>query len=116
MTRTRRQPYVSSFLDRPGKRRWRWRKSGHASYYFRNPADTAGFALELAALQPGRGAQPLDRAPPRQPGAALHMRQMRLMHPGARQLLALWRQAAPPVWAQLLAVARAITAAGAEKI
>lgn len=51
MTRKRRYPNVTSFVDRHGKRRWRWRKAGHESYYFRNPPDTPGFAEELAAVQ-----------------------------------------------------------------
>lgn len=49
----RRHPNVSSFTDRHGKLRWRWRKTGFATYYFRNPPDTAGFKDELAACQAG---------------------------------------------------------------
>ncbi|WP_419825145.1 tyrosine-type recombinase/integrase [Sphingomonas sp.] len=53
MTRKRRHPNVSSFTDRHGKLRWRWRKTGFATYYFRNPPDTAGFKEELAACEAG---------------------------------------------------------------
>lgn len=53
MMRKRRYPNVSSFTDRHGKLRWRWRKTGFATYYFRNPPDTAGFKEELAACEAG---------------------------------------------------------------
>lgn len=53
MIRKRRYPNVSSFTDRHGKLRWRWRKTGFATYYFRNPPDTAGFKEELAACEAG---------------------------------------------------------------
>lgn len=49
----RRHPNVSKFTDRHGKLRWRWRKTGFATYYFRNPPDTAGFEDELAACEAG---------------------------------------------------------------
>jgi integrase len=54
MTRKkRRYANVTSFVDRHGKLRWRWRKTGHPTYYFRHPPDTAGFADELAACEAG---------------------------------------------------------------
>lgn len=53
MKRKRRYPNVSSFPDRHGKIRWRWRKTGFATYYFRNPPETAGFKEELAACETG---------------------------------------------------------------
>lgn len=53
MKRKRRHPNVSSFTDRHGKLRWRWRKTGFATHYFRNPPDTAGFREELAACEAG---------------------------------------------------------------
>jgi len=53
MKRKRRYPGVSSFADRHGKLRWRWRKTGFATYYFRNPPDTVGFKEELAACEAG---------------------------------------------------------------
>lgn len=53
MKRKSRYPNVTSFRDRHGKLRWRWRKSGFATYYFRNPPDTAGFKEELAACEAG---------------------------------------------------------------
>ena len=51
--RKRRYPHVSSFTDRHGKVRWRWRKTGFATHYFRNPPDTAGFKEELTACEAG---------------------------------------------------------------
>ncbi|WCT73800.1 tyrosine-type recombinase/integrase [Sphingomonas naphthae] len=53
MKRKRRYPNVSSFTDRHGKLRWRWRKAGFVTYYFRSPPDTAGFKEELAACEAG---------------------------------------------------------------
>lgn len=53
MKRKRRYPNVSSFTDRHGKLRWRWRRTGYPTYYFRNPPDTAGFKEELAACEAG---------------------------------------------------------------
>jgi integrase len=53
MTKRRRYPNVSGFTDRHGKLRWRWRKSGFPTYYFRNPPDTPGFRDELAACEAG---------------------------------------------------------------
>lgn len=53
MTRKRRYPNVTSFTDRHGKLRWRWRKTGYQPYSFRNPPDTAGFKEELAACEAG---------------------------------------------------------------
>jgi integrase len=47
----RRYPNVSSFTDRHGKLRWRYRKTGHPTYYFRNPPDTPGFKEELTACE-----------------------------------------------------------------
>lgn len=53
MKSKRRYPNVSNFTDRHGKIRWRWRKTGYPTYYFRNPPDTAGFKEELAACEAG---------------------------------------------------------------
>ena len=53
MKKGRRYPNVTSFPDRHGKVRWRWRKTGHATYYFRSPPDTPGFKEELAACEAG---------------------------------------------------------------
>ena len=58
MKRKRRYPNVSSFTDRHGKLRWRWRKTGFPTYYFRNPPDTAGFKDELAACEAGAPIRP----------------------------------------------------------
>lgn len=61
MPRKRRYPNVSSFTDRHGKQRWRWRKKGFPTFYFTCPPDTPGFADELkqaqagAAIRPGEG-------------------------------------------------------------
>ncbi len=41
--------YVSSFLDRHGKRRYRFRRKGYATYYFREPVGTKAFEREYAA-------------------------------------------------------------------
>jgi integrase len=56
--RKRRYPHVSSFKDRHGKLRWRYRRTGHATYYFKNPPDAPGFKEELAACQAGKGIRP----------------------------------------------------------
>lgn len=54
MTRKRRRyPHVSSFVDRHGKERFRYRKTGHPTYYFRNAPDTPGFKEELEACEAG---------------------------------------------------------------
>jgi len=53
MKRRRRYENVSSFTDRHGKLRWRWRKTGYPTYYFRNPPDTLGFKEELDACKAG---------------------------------------------------------------
>lgn len=49
----RRYPNVSSFVDRHGKERWRYRKTGRPTYYFKNPPGTKGFKEELAACEKG---------------------------------------------------------------
>ncbi|RYD95207.1 MAG: integrase [Sphingomonadales bacterium] len=53
MKRKRRHPNVSSFHDRHGKLRWRWRKTGYPTHYFQSPPDTPGFKEELAACEAG---------------------------------------------------------------
>lgn len=53
MKKKRRYPNVSSFTDRHGKLRWRWRKKGYPTYYFSNPPDTPGFRVELEACLAG---------------------------------------------------------------
>lgn len=53
MKKSRRYPNVTGFKDRHGKLRWRWRKNGYPTYYFRNPPDTPGFKEELAACEAG---------------------------------------------------------------
>ena len=45
----KKQPYVSSFNDRHGKRRWRFRRIGYPTYYFRSPIGTKDFEREYAA-------------------------------------------------------------------
>lgn len=49
----RRDLHVSSFIDRHGKERWRWRKTGFPDYYFRNPPGTKAYQAELAACEAG---------------------------------------------------------------
>jgi integrase len=58
MPRKKRHPNVSSFTDRHGKLRWRWRKAGCPTFYFTAPPDTPGFAEELKLAQAGARAQP----------------------------------------------------------
>jgi integrase len=53
MTNKRRHPNVTSFEDRHGKLRWRYRKTGRSTHYFTHPPDTPGFAEELAACEAG---------------------------------------------------------------
>jgi integrase len=61
MSKKRRYPNVTSFKDRHGKLRWRYRKTGQPTHYFTCPPDTPGFAEELAAcrdaapIRPGAG-------------------------------------------------------------
>lgn len=65
MKRKRRlPPNVSSFVDRHGKERFRYRKSGQRTYYFRCPPETDGFKLELNALSAGQPAPSVSRAAP----------------------------------------------------
>lgn len=54
MKRKRRYPNVTSFTDRHGKIRWRWRKTGFPVHNFKNPPDTPGFKEELAACEAGQ--------------------------------------------------------------
>lgn len=42
-------PYVSSFKDRHGKRRYRFRRQGYAGHYFQTPFGTKDFDREYAA-------------------------------------------------------------------
>ncbi|OJW73049.1 MAG: hypothetical protein BGO57_13310 [Sphingomonadales bacterium 63-6] len=42
-------PYVSSFKDRHGKRRWRFRRTGYDTHYFKAPWGTKEFEQEYAA-------------------------------------------------------------------
>jgi len=44
---------VSWFIDRHGKRRYRWRKTGFKTYYFKHPPRTKGFKEELDACRNG---------------------------------------------------------------
>ncbi len=46
---TRRFPYVSSFRDRHGKVRYRFRRRGYPSHYFKSPFGTKAFEREYAA-------------------------------------------------------------------
>lgn len=61
MSKKRRHPNVTSFKDRHGKLRWRYRKIGRPTHYFTCPPDTPGFVEELAAceatvpIRPGAG-------------------------------------------------------------
>ncbi len=69
MARKRRYPNVSSFTDRHGKQRWRWRKAGHPTFYFTCPPDTPGFAEELKLALAGAKVQPgAERTIPRSVG------------------------------------------------
>ena len=62
----KRYPNVSSFTDRHGKRRWRWRKAGHPTFYFTCPPDTPGFSEELKQAESGVRIKPGEgRAIPR---------------------------------------------------
>lgn len=45
----KRYPYASSFLDRHGKRRWRFRRKGYQTHYFKAPHGTKDFEREYAA-------------------------------------------------------------------
>lgn len=54
MTKKRRHPNVTSFQDRHGKLRWRYRKAGRPTHYFSHPPDTSGFSEELAACEAGQ--------------------------------------------------------------
>jgi integrase len=47
----RRYPNVTSFVDRHGKERFRYRKTGQPIYYFKNPPGTKGFKEELEACE-----------------------------------------------------------------
>lgn len=42
-------PFASSFLDRHGKRRWRFRRKGYQTHYFKAPHGTKDFEREYAA-------------------------------------------------------------------
>ncbi|WP_336979854.1 site-specific integrase [Altererythrobacter fulvus] len=42
-------PYVTSFKDRHGKRRWRFRRKGYDTHYFKAPYGTKEFEREYAA-------------------------------------------------------------------
>ena len=46
---TKRLAYVSSFPDRHGKRRYRFRRKGYQTHYFREPFGTKAFEREYAA-------------------------------------------------------------------
>jgi integrase len=60
MTRKRRLPAnVSSWIDRHGRERFRWRKTGHKPRYFTAPFGTPEFAAELEAFRQG---DPIARA------------------------------------------------------
>lgn len=62
----RRYPNVTSFTDRHGKVRWRYRKTGQRDYYFRNPPDTPGFDKELEECKAGAPTKVgAGRVPPR---------------------------------------------------
>lgn len=67
MTRQRRRdPHVSSFVDRHGKERFRWRKTGFPTYYFKHPPGTKEYAAELAVCEAGAQPSPgAGRAIPR---------------------------------------------------
>lgn len=45
---TKRPPYVSSFKDRHGKRRYRFRRKGYEVHYFKEPFGTKAFEREYA--------------------------------------------------------------------
>ena len=60
-----RYPYTSKFNDRHGKPRWRFRRVGHPTHYFRSPYGSKDFEREYAACLE---AEPIkigaDRIPP----------------------------------------------------
>jgi len=61
----RKHLYVSSFKDRHGKVRWRFRRKGHRTHYFKQPHGTKAFDLEYAAALAGEvQAEPPSRLTP----------------------------------------------------
>ena len=69
MTRPRFLPrYVTSFADRHGKIRLRFRRKGFDHYYFKSAVGTEGFRVEYhTCLNPGAGetsSTPITRATP----------------------------------------------------
>lgn len=52
--------YVSEFADRHGKRRWRYRRKGFATYCFKNAPGTDGFRQELRACEDGIAAPAIE--------------------------------------------------------
>lgn len=61
--------YVSEFRDRHGKARWRYRRTGFATYYFKCEPGTEGFREELRACENGTAAPPIEPGRDRiQPG------------------------------------------------
>lgn len=47
--KSKRYPFVTCFNDRHGKRRWRFRRKGYDTHYFRSPFGTKEFEREYAA-------------------------------------------------------------------
>jgi integrase len=56
-------PHVSSFVDRHGKRRYRWRHKGHSAYFQHHPNSPEGKA-ELEAFAANAPADPAQRHTP----------------------------------------------------
>lgn len=53
-------PYVTTFNDRHGKPRYRYRRKGHATYYFKAQPGTEGFRQELRACEDGLAAPAIE--------------------------------------------------------
>lgn len=61
--------YVSEFRDRHGKARWRYRRKGFATYYFKSEPGSEAFRQELRACENGTAAPPIEPGRDRiQPG------------------------------------------------
>lgn len=53
-------PNVSGFADRHGKMRYRFRRKGHATYYFKHAPGTPEFLAELRACEAGEAAPAIE--------------------------------------------------------
>ncbi len=62
--------YVTEFRDRHGKARYRYRRKGFVTYYFKHAPGTEGFRQELRACEDGLSAPAIDPGADRaQPGS-----------------------------------------------